>query len=159
MVTEKKYKWNNGILEETLTNDMIGWEVVVNGITTRIVNESISIFTHSQNAECKYRIESKVGNKWLFDRNENAIISKSTYCNELTGEPVTDAFDKVDDLANPILNEEGEIVSYPQIEQLKANVVNEWDFYFPMFFTPNVQAPSLHAFVKNGASIKLGIAL
>ncbi len=162
MATQKNYKYEGGNIVETNENGMIGWEYAENGYTKRVVCESVGKYLHSFYAECKYVIQVLVNGKWVDYSRETAVVSKTTYCENVAPyNPVSeaDAYEEVDDLDNPILDENGDVKGYPKLRQLKSNIVNEWDFYYPYFFDESNDVIKTIIFVKKGAEIKTGVIL
>jgi hypothetical protein len=145
MATQKNYKYEGGVITEVEGLDMVGWEYTDNGFTKRIVCESVGIYNHANYAEAKYVIQVNAGTKWVDYSRESAVVSKNTYCENVAPYlPVSegDAYEEIDG-----------------VRQLKANVLIEWDFYYPVFFDPQSTGANMYNFIKNGAQLKAGAIL
>jgi hypothetical protein len=145
MATQKNYKYEGGNIVESIGNDMVGWEYTENTLTKRIVCESVGMYNHANYAEAKYVIQVLAGVKWVDYSRETAVVSKTTYCENV-------------DPYNPI----SEADAYEEVDgvrQLKANVLIEWDFYYPVFFDPQSPGANMYEFIKHGAEIKTGVTL
>jgi hypothetical protein len=175
MATKKHYDYNaSGEIIETNDNGMVGWEFTSDSQQLRIIVESVNIAYHNKTASSTNIIQVYSRGKWNTIEIVKANATTNTFRNGTTFATEFESYEVVDDLTKPIYGEqpvegvdgegnniygEAPIIGYQQKNQLKAGLVNEWDFFYSLFMGTPTLPVSLEDYIKQGASIKAGLAL
>jgi hypothetical protein len=159
MVTKKHYTYENGAIVETNENGMVGWEFTADGQQFRIIVESVNISYHNKSASSTNILQVFAKGKWNTIETTKANATTNTFRNATTLATELDPYEVVDDLTRPIYDEQGNITGYHNITKLKAGLINEWDFFYALFMGSPTMPVSLEDYIKQGASIKAGVAL